>query len=90
MWAREFERYAAYSLASQTSLKLTPISLEKQGSPSTIIAVCGATGSGKSSILNAMLDGKHPPFLTFFRHLGYSLTLPIFFRQYRAYERNAR
>ncbi|KAF9452482.1 hypothetical protein P691DRAFT_697145, partial [Macrolepiota fuliginosa MF-IS2] len=32
--------------------------LEGQGSPTTLIAVCGATGAGKSSILNAILDAS--------------------------------
>ncbi|KAI0786384.1 hypothetical protein C8Q75DRAFT_771545 [Abortiporus biennis] len=31
-------------------------SLQSQGAPTTMIAVCGATGAGKSSILNAILD----------------------------------
>ncbi|KIJ27412.1 hypothetical protein M422DRAFT_55053 [Sphaerobolus stellatus SS14] len=30
--------------------------LEQQGSPTTLVAVCGATGAGKSSLLNAILD----------------------------------
>ncbi|KAJ7700013.1 hypothetical protein B0H17DRAFT_274436 [Mycena rosella] len=36
-------------------------SLRSQGAPSTLIAVCGATGSGKSSILNAILDDNIVP-----------------------------
>ncbi|KAL5508154.1 hypothetical protein ACEPAH_5772 [Sanghuangporus vaninii] len=36
-------------------------SLESQGSPSTMIAVCGATGAGKSSALNAILDDNIVP-----------------------------
>ncbi|KAL5487951.1 hypothetical protein ACEPAI_6059 [Sanghuangporus weigelae] len=36
-------------------------SLESQGSPSTMIAVCGATGAGKSSGLNAILDDNIVP-----------------------------
>ncbi|KAF8165415.1 Dynamin family-domain-containing protein [Crassisporium funariophilum] len=36
-------------------------SLEGQGSPRTLIAVCGATGAGKSSILNAILDDNIVP-----------------------------
>ncbi|KAH8118439.1 hypothetical protein DFH11DRAFT_1849817 [Phellopilus nigrolimitatus] len=36
-------------------------SLESQGTPSTMIAVCGATGAGKSSILNAILDDNVVP-----------------------------
>lgn len=35
--------------------------LELQGSPRTLIAVCGATGAGKSSILNAILDDNIVP-----------------------------
>ncbi|KAF8913833.1 hypothetical protein CPB84DRAFT_1757667 [Gymnopilus junonius] len=35
--------------------------LESQGSPRTLIAVCGATGAGKSSILNAVLDDNVVP-----------------------------
>lgn len=35
--------------------------LESQGSPTTLIAVCGATGAGKSSILNAILDDNVVP-----------------------------
>ncbi|KAG9077908.1 hypothetical protein FRC06_008636, partial [Ceratobasidium sp. 370] len=30
--------------------------LKSQGAPHTMIAVCGATGAGKSSLLNAVLD----------------------------------
>jgi len=33
-------------------------SLQNQGTPTTLIALCGATGAGKSSILNAVLDGE--------------------------------
>ncbi|KAL9712639.1 hypothetical protein Ac2012v2_003876 [Leucoagaricus gongylophorus] len=36
-------------------------SLENQGTPTTLIAVCGATGAGKSSILNAILDDNVVP-----------------------------
>ncbi|KAI0049607.1 hypothetical protein FA95DRAFT_1556704 [Auriscalpium vulgare] len=36
-------------------------SLQNQGSPTTMIAVCGATGAGKSSILNAILDDNVVP-----------------------------
>ncbi|KAJ7667949.1 hypothetical protein DFH06DRAFT_1280748 [Mycena polygramma] len=36
-------------------------SLRAQGVPSTLIAVCGATGAGKSSILNAILDDNVVP-----------------------------
>ncbi|KAG6918940.1 hypothetical protein DXG01_010595 [Tephrocybe rancida] len=36
-------------------------SLTNQGSPTTLIAVCGATGAGKSSILNAILDDNIVP-----------------------------
>ncbi|KAF8076309.1 hypothetical protein FPV67DRAFT_1664591 [Lyophyllum atratum] len=36
-------------------------SLTSQGSPTTLIAVCGATGAGKSSILNAILDDNIVP-----------------------------
>ncbi|KAI0829426.1 hypothetical protein BC628DRAFT_1501297 [Trametes gibbosa] len=36
-------------------------SLENQGAPSTMIAVCGATGAGKSSTLNAILDDTVVP-----------------------------
>ncbi|KAL5530325.1 hypothetical protein ACEPAF_6582 [Sanghuangporus sanghuang] len=36
-------------------------SLESQESPSTMIAVCGATGAGKSSALNAILDDNIVP-----------------------------
>ncbi|KAF7352854.1 Nuclear GTPase SLIP-GC [Mycena venus] len=36
-------------------------SLRGQGAPSTLIAVCGATGAGKSSILNAILDDNIVP-----------------------------
>ncbi|KAL5527490.1 hypothetical protein ACEPAG_6281 [Sanghuangporus baumii] len=36
-------------------------SFESQGSPSTMIAVCGATGAGKSSALNAILDDNIVP-----------------------------
>ncbi|GLB33731.1 putative dynamin family protein [Lyophyllum shimeji] len=36
-------------------------SLTSQGSPTTLIAVCGATGAGKSSILNAVLDDSIVP-----------------------------
>ncbi|KAJ7904438.1 hypothetical protein B0H14DRAFT_3079313 [Mycena olivaceomarginata] len=36
-------------------------SLRSQGAPSTLIAVCGATGAGKSSILNAILDDNIVP-----------------------------
>ncbi|KZT24461.1 hypothetical protein NEOLEDRAFT_1134832 [Neolentinus lepideus HHB14362 ss-1] len=36
-------------------------SLESQGSPTTMIAICGATGAGKSSILNAILDDNIVP-----------------------------
>ncbi|KAJ6614316.1 hypothetical protein B0H10DRAFT_2045676 [Mycena sp. CBHHK59/15] len=36
-------------------------SLRSQGSPTTLIAVCGATGAGKSSILNAILDDNIVP-----------------------------
>ncbi|TBU32140.1 hypothetical protein BD311DRAFT_775680 [Dichomitus squalens] len=35
--------------------------LLSQGTPSTMIAVCGATGAGKSSILNAILDDNIVP-----------------------------
>ncbi|KAF8974240.1 hypothetical protein BDZ97DRAFT_1945601 [Flammula alnicola] len=35
--------------------------LEGQGAPRTLIAVCGATGAGKSSILNAILDDNIVP-----------------------------
>ncbi|KDR83818.1 hypothetical protein GALMADRAFT_236220 [Galerina marginata CBS 339.88] len=35
--------------------------LESQASPRTLIAVCGATGAGKSSILNAILDDNIVP-----------------------------
>ncbi|KAF8310147.1 hypothetical protein DL93DRAFT_2062306 [Clavulina sp. PMI_390] len=35
--------------------------LQSQGSPKTLIAVCGATGAGKSSILNAILDDNIVP-----------------------------
>ncbi|KZT43419.1 hypothetical protein SISSUDRAFT_693111 [Sistotremastrum suecicum HHB10207 ss-3] len=35
--------------------------LTKQGSPKTMIAVCGATGAGKSSLLNAVLDDNIVP-----------------------------
>ncbi|KAJ7047442.1 hypothetical protein C8F04DRAFT_7939 [Mycena alexandri] len=36
-------------------------SLRGQGVPSTLIAICGATGAGKSSILNAILDDNIVP-----------------------------
>ncbi|KAF5370055.1 hypothetical protein D9758_001123 [Tetrapyrgos nigripes] len=36
-------------------------SLEEQTAPTTLIAVCGATGAGKSSILNAVLDDNIVP-----------------------------
>ncbi|CCM01707.1 uncharacterized protein FIBRA_03772 [Fibroporia radiculosa] len=36
-------------------------SLQSQGAPTTMIAVCGATGSGKSSTLNAILDDNIVP-----------------------------
>ncbi|KAJ7937120.1 hypothetical protein B0H13DRAFT_2226534 [Mycena leptocephala] len=36
-------------------------SLRGQSAPSTLIAVCGATGAGKSSILNAILDDNIVP-----------------------------
>ncbi|KAJ7179183.1 hypothetical protein C8R46DRAFT_1072781 [Mycena filopes] len=36
-------------------------SLRSQGVPSTLIAVCGATGAGKSSLLNAILDDNIVP-----------------------------
>ncbi|KII94798.1 hypothetical protein PLICRDRAFT_86263 [Plicaturopsis crispa FD-325 SS-3] len=36
-------------------------SLQNQGAPTTMIAVCGATGAGKSSILNAILDDNIVP-----------------------------
>ncbi|KAF5388296.1 hypothetical protein D9615_000347 [Tricholomella constricta] len=36
-------------------------SLMSQGAPTTLIAVCGATGAGKSSILNAILDDNIVP-----------------------------
>ncbi|KAI0079668.1 hypothetical protein K474DRAFT_1683062 [Panus rudis PR-1116 ss-1] len=36
-------------------------SLQSQGVPTTMIAVCGATGAGKSSILNAILDDNIVP-----------------------------
>ncbi|KAF8193876.1 hypothetical protein K438DRAFT_826817 [Mycena galopus ATCC 62051] len=36
-------------------------SLRSQGAPSTLVAVCGATGAGKSSILNAVLDDNIVP-----------------------------
>ncbi|KAH9943050.1 uncharacterized protein BXZ73DRAFT_40115 [Epithele typhae] len=36
-------------------------SLLSQGAPTTMIAVCGATGAGKSSILNAILDDNVVP-----------------------------
>ncbi|TFY80874.1 hypothetical protein EWM64_g3143, partial [Hericium alpestre] len=36
-------------------------SLQNQGSPTTMIAVCGATGAGKSSTLNAVLDDNVVP-----------------------------
>ncbi|KAJ2931653.1 hypothetical protein H1R20_g5445, partial [Candolleomyces eurysporus] len=35
--------------------------LKSQSTPSTLIAVCGATGAGKSSILNAVLDDNIVP-----------------------------
>ncbi|KAF9263480.1 hypothetical protein L218DRAFT_979928 [Marasmius fiardii PR-910] len=35
--------------------------LQKQALPTTLIAVCGATGAGKSSILNAILDDNIVP-----------------------------
>ncbi|KAG2348817.1 hypothetical protein BDR05DRAFT_873352 [Suillus weaverae] len=35
--------------------------LLSQGAPTTMIAVCGATGAGKSSILNALLDDNIVP-----------------------------
>ncbi|KAG2369878.1 hypothetical protein BDR07DRAFT_1526349 [Suillus spraguei] len=35
--------------------------LLNQGAPTTMIAVCGATGAGKSSILNAILDDNIVP-----------------------------
>ncbi|KAL0573914.1 hypothetical protein V5O48_008034 [Marasmius crinis-equi] len=35
--------------------------LRKQALPTTLIAVCGATGAGKSSILNAILDDNIVP-----------------------------
>ncbi|KAF9006452.1 hypothetical protein BDQ17DRAFT_284172 [Cyathus striatus] len=35
--------------------------LEGQAAPTTLIAVCGATGAGKSSILNAILDDNIVP-----------------------------
>ncbi|KAI0320228.1 hypothetical protein OF83DRAFT_1215368 [Amylostereum chailletii] len=35
--------------------------LQGQGAPTTMIAVCGATGAGKSSILNAVLDDNVVP-----------------------------
>lgn len=35
--------------------------LRSQGAPRTLIAVCGATGAGKSSILNAVLDDNIVP-----------------------------
>ncbi|KAJ7498992.1 hypothetical protein FB451DRAFT_1347396 [Mycena latifolia] len=36
-------------------------SLRSQGAPSTLIAICGATGAGKSSMLNAILDDNIVP-----------------------------
>ncbi|THH33781.1 hypothetical protein EUX98_g424 [Antrodiella citrinella] len=36
-------------------------SLKNQAAPTTMIAVCGATGAGKSSILNAILDDNIVP-----------------------------
>ncbi|KAF8639459.1 hypothetical protein AX16_010313 [Volvariella volvacea WC 439] len=36
-------------------------SLLNQGNPTTLVAVCGATGAGKSSVLNAILDDNIVP-----------------------------
>ncbi|KAJ3937366.1 MAG: hypothetical protein NXY57DRAFT_981850 [Lentinula lateritia] len=37
------------------------LNLQAQSTPKTLIAVCGATGAGKSSILNALLDDNIVP-----------------------------
>ena len=44
--------------ASSDGAMFSVSSLQNQGTPTTLIAVCGATGAGKSSILNAVLDGE--------------------------------
>lgn len=61
VWLREIEGYGFDSLGFVRALFNGPHfdpSLQNQGTPTTLIAVCGATGAGKSSILNAILDGE--------------------------------
>jgi hypothetical protein len=59
VWLREVEKYAFISLwmRNATDLSAVLLSLKSQGVPHTMIAVCGATGAGKSSLLNAVLQG---------------------------------
>ena len=59
VWLREVERLAQRAPESYLGFELNGAvsSLKNQGTPHTMIAVCGATGAGKSSLLNAVLDG---------------------------------
>jgi hypothetical protein len=74
VWMREIDRYLDLILTFDIIPKIF-CSLQSQGAPTTMIAVCGggyllnvhkarlnvyylATGAGKSSILNAILDGR--------------------------------
>lgn len=63
VWLREIEAYVVGRRVLRASIRAISncslSSLQNQGSPTTLIAVCGATGAGKSSILNAILDGKY-------------------------------
>lgn len=58
VWLKEIAKYATrFPPWPGNCLQIILSSLESQSSPKTLIAVCGATGAGKSSILNAILDG---------------------------------
>jgi predicted GTPase len=62
VWFRELEEYGLIVsdlfMHRLTVVMFSVSSLQNQGTPTTLIALCGATGAGKSSILNAVLDGE--------------------------------
>ncbi|KAG8740113.1 hypothetical protein FRC10_004742 [Ceratobasidium sp. 414] len=63
VWLREVERCILISndMQNEAHSNIISSSLKSQELPHTMIALCGATGAGKSSLLNAILDDNIVP-----------------------------
>lgn len=57
VWLETLERFVLVRQSLILRSRIAFVRLKNHRLPSTMIAVCGATGAGKSSMLNAILDG---------------------------------